>query len=284
MSLATTLDREAIFASAASLPDAPQIMARLYRLLLDCNSGLRAITELLKRDPALTLRIVRIANSPAYGAGGVGNIEEALTRVGFGEVYRLVGTASNDSLGRDGLRCYGFSADAYQRHNLYSALVAERLALATGLDPRAAYTAGLLRRIGQLLLDVIGRKSLAPSAHFPESGSGRAVDWERAQFGVSHYEVAGALLTEWGFPEEIVAAVEHGHGDGGPMSPLGRVIDLTDNIVRIAGFGLCSDESEWGIPGEKLAAVGIDHNTARRVQADALALLQAIQQSQKAAA
>jgi HD-like signal output (HDOD) protein len=281
MSFATSLDREAIIASAAQLPAAPQIMARLYRLLLDFNAGLHAIADLLKRDPALTARIIRIANSPAYGSGGVGSIEDALQRVGFGEVYRLVGSASNASLGEKGLRCYGFGGEAFRRHNLFSALVAERLADAAGLDARSAYTAGLLRRIGQLLLDEIGREQLPTAATFVECGAGRAIEWERRTFGVTHYAVAGILLADWGFPEDIVAAVEHGHSEGGQVSRLGRVIDLTDNIVRIAGFGLTADESEWGVPQEKLEALGLTHEKVKAVQADALARLEVLEGAHK---
>ena len=270
MSLAKILDREAMIASSATLPAAPQIMARLYKLLLDYNSGLRTIADLLKRDPALTARIIRISNSPAYGAGGVGSIEDALQRVGFGEIYRLVGCASNESVGREGLRCYGFSGDAFRRHNLYCALVAEQLATTVGLDGRSAYTAGLLRGIGLLLLDGIGRAELSASATFAETGAGRVVDWELSTFGVSHHEVAGVLLSEWGFPDEIVHAVEQVHSVSGEKSALARVIDLTDNIVRLAGFALSADESEWGIPQEKLAALGITHEQAERARADAL--------------
>ncbi len=280
MILSNTLDREAIISASVSLPAAPQIMARLYKLLIDCNSGLNKITDLLKRDPALTARIIRIANSSAYGSeAGIGTIEEALQRVGYGEVYNLVGTATNESVGKGGLRCYGFSGDAFRRHNLFSALVAEQLAGAVGVDARSAYTAGLLRCIGQLLLDTIAKEKIPASATFAEIGAGRVVDWERETFGVSHYEVAGALLSEWGFPEEIILAVEHGHGDATSMSPLGRVIDLTDNIVRLAGFGFSTDESEWGLPSASLEALGISHEVATQAQAQALARFRTIEQA-----
>ncbi len=281
MTLGTTLDKAAIIAASAALPAAPQIMASLYKLLLDYNSGLRAITDLLKRDPALTVRIIRIANSLAYGKGGIGSIEEALQRVGFGEVYRLVGSATTESVGREGLRCYGFSGEAFRRHNLLSALAAEQLAMVVGADARSAYTAGLLRGIGRLLLDGLGCSRLPASESFVESGAGKSVEWERRTFGVSHHEVAGVLLAEWGFPTEIVHAVEHRHGEGGEMSRLGRVIDLTDNIVRLAGFALAPDESEWGLPQEKLAALGISHEVAEQVRADALQRMKMVEESMR---
>lgn len=277
MTTATALTREAIVASAGSLPAAPQVMARLYTLLLDFNAGLKSIADLLKRDLALTTRVIRIANSPAFGSVGVGTIEEALQRVGYGEVYRLVGLAANASLAETQLRCYGFTNERYRRHNLFSALVAEQLAPRVCVDARSAYTAGLLRRIGQLLLDRAGRGRIGPHATFAEAGQGRLVEWERQHFGTDHYVVAGVLLEEWKFPAAIVEAVRHAHGDGGELSPLGQVIDLTDNIVRFAGFGLSTDESEWGLPSEKIEALGMDLETVKQAQTDALARLMAVE-------
>ena len=86
----TSISDEKILTAAKSLPVAPQIMARLHKMLLDSNSGLPEIATLLKRDVSLTTRIIRIANSPAYKGGGLGTIEEALQRVGFGEVVALL--------------------------------------------------------------------------------------------------------------------------------------------------------------------------------------------------
>ncbi len=284
MNTPAPLTPSSILSAADRLPSAPRVMARLYRLLLDYNSGLRGICDLLKTDPALSLRVIRIANSPAYGAVGIGTLEEALGRVGFGEVYRLVGVASNEGLAAEGLRCYGFSAEAFQRHNLLSALIAERLAQATRADAPSAYTAGLLRRIGQLLLDQVGRGRLQPEAYFTTVGAGRAAEWEKNTFGVDHYEVAALLLGEWGFPDEIVAAVAHAHGAAGEMTRLGRVVELTDNLVRLAGHGLTSDEAEWGVPQDKLSALGIDHDTALQIKAEALEQLEALRAPARAAA
>lgn len=267
-----TLSREKILSTAAELPAAPQIMGRLYQLLVRPNSGMSAIAELIKRDPALTSRVIRISNSPTYGSVGIGSIEEALQRVGFGEVYRLVGSAANAGLVQRKLTCYGHDGDRFRRHNLLSALIAERLARHLRLDARMAYTAGLLRQIGQLILNRVGEQAGLTGETFVESGRGRLVEWERGIFGISHYEVGGLLIAEWGFPTDIIEAVAHDHSESGDqLSPLARVIDLTDNIVRLAGFGLSSDESEWGIPSEKLAALTLDAERVQLIQEGALA-------------
>lgn len=50
----TPISDEKILTAAKSLPVAPQIMARLHKMLLDSNSGLPEIATLLKRDVSLT--------------------------------------------------------------------------------------------------------------------------------------------------------------------------------------------------------------------------------------
>ena len=252
-------------------------MARLYTLLLDFHTGLNDIANLLRRDPALTSRMIRIANSPAFGSEGIGTIEEALQRVGFGEVYRLVGMAANASFSVHNLNCYGFSADLYRRHNLLTALVAEQLAPHACLDARSAYTVGLLRRIGQISLNHLGRAKIAPSAAFIRSPTGKLVEWEHQHFGIDHHEVTGVLLAEWKFPVPIVEAVRYSHGSKNQLSPLGQIIDLTDNIVHLAGFGLSRDVAGVELPAEKIKAMGLTLDVVNAAQESALAKFSAME-------
>lgn len=267
---------EKILNAAKSLPVAPQIMARLHKMLLDSNSGLPEIATLLKRDVSLTTRIIRIANSPAYNGGGLGTIEEALQRVGFGEVFRLVGVAANASLADAQLGFYGYSGDLFRSNNLCTALVIERIAIKTRNDPRVAYTAGLLRGIGQLLLDRIARDTLSPSQKFKEIGGGRLKQWELVCFGTTHQDVARLVLTQWGFPERVVETACFDSTQGAPETPLTHAIKLAASIVRIAGFGLEGEDTAWGIPHEELAATGLSMDDVTLIRTEALAAMQAL--------
>jgi HD-like signal output (HDOD) protein len=273
----TTLSEERLIATAKLLPAAPQIMARLHKMLLDSNSGMTEIAALLKRDIALTSRIIRIANSPAYNGGGLGTIEEALQRVGFSEVFRLVGVVANATLTDANLRCYGYAAETFRSHCLCTALVAEGVAKHTGMDSRLAYTAGLLGGIGCILLDRIGRDSMGAAETFPVAGHGHLAEWERQTFGLSHHEVAGRLLREWDFPEAVVKAVSHDASLAEPATPLGKNLQLTQCIVRLAGFGLSGEDGEWGVPHEKLVAVGLSNDEATLIREEAVTAMRTFQ-------
>lgn len=274
----TCYSEQNLIDAAKSLPAAPQIMARLHKMLLDTNSGMAEIAALLKRDITLTSRIIRVANSAAYKGGGLGTIEEALQRVGFAEVFRLVGVVANATLTDARLRCYGYEAEAFRAHCLCMALVAEGVAKQTGMDSRLAYTTGLLSGIGCILLDRVGRDTLDAAETFPESGHGRMAEWERRIFGLTHFEVAGRLLREWEFPEAVVKAVSYDVSLPEPVTPLGKNLQLSQCIVRIAGFGLAGEEGEWGITSEKLAESGLTMDEVSRIREEAVAAMKSFQE------
>jgi len=273
----TSLTPEKIIQVGQALPPAPRIMAGLHKMLLDSKSGLSEIAQLLKRDVSLTTRIIRIANSPAYNGGGLGSIEEAVQRVGFGEIFRLVGVAANAALADQVLKCYGYTSEKFLQHNLCNALMAEGIARRTKKDTRLAYTAGLLRCIGQLLLDRIGRDQLGSADMFPEARGMKVLDWEMQTFGLNHFQVSRILLREWDFPQDVISAVCHYAGSGEQPTPLTPVLDLSEFMVNFAGYGLQGEETTWGIPSEQLEANRLDIQDTEAISRDALATLKTLQ-------
>src|SRR5206468_5353363 len=121
--------REALLHVVKNLPTAPRILAQLGQLLLDPNSDLSDVVELLKHDTGLTARVIRVSNSPVYGGGSrAGSLDEALLRVGFNEVYRLVGLAAVAQMSDDNLRQYGISGIRFRENSLFVAFLVEAMA------------------------------------------------------------------------------------------------------------------------------------------------------------
>lgn len=85
---------------AQQLPVSPQILLKLSVLIDNLNCTLEEIAVLLRRDATLAARLIRISNSAAYGGNdsSVSSVEEAVSRVGFTEVYRLTGLAAASQL------------------------------------------------------------------------------------------------------------------------------------------------------------------------------------------
>src|ERR1044071_2825051 len=125
--IASSPGPDALLRAVRSLPSAPQILARVGRMIADPNSDLANITDLLKRDPALTASVVRISNSVVYApAEPCGSLEEAITRLGFAELYRVIAFAMAAQLCPQALPFYGQTGAQFRENALLTALVMEQ--------------------------------------------------------------------------------------------------------------------------------------------------------------
>jgi HD-like signal output (HDOD) protein len=252
---AVTLSPDRLLDLANRLPAAPQIMAQLNRLLHDPNADLEQVGALLRRDASLAARIVRVANSAAYrGEMGVASVEEALQRVGFSEVYRLAGIAAVNQLGETPMGAYGLSAELLGRNTLFTALACESLARRAGADPRTAYTVGLFRSIGKLVLGSGARQ--VPGPDFTDCPGFTLEAWEQVRFGITSPEVGSIVLKVWGFADVILAGVlEQYFSD--PLAPnhqMAALVNLASALAAREGHGIPGEEPAW-VPGPmKLAS------------------------------
>jgi HD-like signal output (HDOD) protein len=238
-----------------TMPSAPQILARIGNLMLSMDAELDDITALIKRDAALTARIIRISNTAAYNMGSpFASLEEALARVGLAEAYRLTGFAAIAQVSDSSLYRYNVSGAQLRENSLLTALVIEALARPAGVDARAAYTAGLLRSMGKLALDRLTRDR----AYDGGGGiRGALADWETGFIGLNNCEAAAIILEEWRFPESTVAAIRDHYLP--PLDgSLAALLNLAAGAAERSGYRLPGELCYWTISPEKLSAAGVD--------------------------
>ncbi len=257
--IATPISREMLLHVVKVLPAAPQILAQLGRLLLDMRTDLSDATELLRRDAALTARIIRVANSAVYGTGQPSSsLVEALARVGFKEVYRLTGFAAVAQISDQKLPLYGLSGAQLRENSLLTALIMEALAPAAGLDPRLAYTAGLLRSTGKIALDRMLRDATGPGGFV--GGETGLAEWEIATAGLHNCAAAAIILEEWRFHEDLTAAIRDHYLLEGAGSPLANLLNIAAGEAARSGQGLPGEAGYWEPTPAKRAAAGVDED------------------------
>ena len=258
--LPPALSREKIVEIARTLPADLRVLSKLSELLKDPNSELDAIAALLRRDVALSAKIVRIGNSPMFGGGrSIASAEDAVNCVGFGEVLKLVGTATAGRLSESSLQCYDISAKLLRDNMLYGAFAAEALARPARIDPRVAYNAGLLRSVGLMVLDRAGRRDLATSPLYTPSRWPDYATWETSVFGIASSEVTAILLDEWEFPSELAVAIRAHYlvqpGEAEP--PLAALLNVANGLAQRVSRSFRGEDSWWEITPEKLSAAGL---------------------------
>jgi HD-like signal output (HDOD) protein len=234
------LTRDTIIALGSKLAPAAVTFGRLRLLLQDPGADLEEIVNLIRLDPALTFHVVRMSNSVLFGQRErTDTLEGAVSRVGCLDVYRLVGLAASNQLCQRDLVTYRLKATRLWENAVGTAAAAEVLALPPGGDAGLAYTAGLLRTIGRVIID-----GTASGAIYPGEAEWPLVDeWERKVFGVSSDEVTATLLQHWRFPSEVVDAVR------GCFDPFA---EMASNVSACALNLACGVSARFGLdlPGE----------------------------------
>lgn len=244
---------------AASLPAAPRIFAELGRRLRDPQCPLDDVAELVKRDASLAARLLRVSNSVAFrGEQPTASVEEAVARLGYREIFQLVGFLAGGQLADAALKSYGIEAVELRAHVLKTAIVSEQLAQECGLDERAAYTAGLMRAVGLFVCDRLAQAQV-PAAVWHPVHDGDYLGWEARIFGIGNPEVAAMILGEWRFPDEVVAGIREHYCTQDRKDPpaLACLLNVASTLVADDRGGLPGEIQHWGATPEKLSRLGL---------------------------
>jgi len=197
--------------AAPRLPDIPSLLpssAHLLERMQDELVSLDELAQLIALDPALTSKLLRVANSAFFGMGGrVSLLEEAITVIGLSNTRGFIVA---DVLMKQFRKNPWAQIDlrAYWDHSLCMASVAQILAHRTSLSPSLAFSVGLLHRIGVLILSAQLGPSYLELTQERLSGFEFA-EREREQFRISHTEVGANLLAKWHLPQLMVDAVRN---------------------------------------------------------------------------
>ncbi len=271
---AIALTRENILVHARLLPAAPQVLGGLCELLADANVDLDRIAAEIRLEPALAARVLRVSNSAAFSGGQrIGSVDEAVTRVGFGEVLQLVGAATVAGVVDRELSCYGISADRLRETMLLHGLAAEALAARAGLDSRDAYSAGLLRAVGMMVVDHAGRLVLKAAEAFDPARHATYAAWEEERFGVTGMEAAALVFESWQFPPQLANAMRQ-HlrvDDEAAVDRFSLILHLAGGIVAERKLALPGESSCWNVTPARLEAAGLDEEQYLRASNQAAA-------------
>jgi putative nucleotidyltransferase with HDIG domain len=194
------------------LPSLPQVLVGISKVASDPKSSADDLANMILNDQALTLKVLRIANSAHYAmySQRITTVSKAVVLLGFqtvkaialgAEMYRLLST-----LVKAGKILERFWKDAISVA-VASQEIGRLLGVATAEE---AFVAGLLHDIGKLIL-AQHNPEMAREIYSLELPGQALLDAETAAFGVNHAEIGGELARRWELPPEIRSAMEDHH-------------------------------------------------------------------------
>lgn len=233
--------------AATKLPSSPRIFGKLSTMLRDTQTDLSDITELVHADSALTASVLRLSNSAMYSVGlAVDSLDEAINRVGFRELYRLVGFAASQQLFAENNATYNITGTELWENSLACGIGMEVFARKTGYDDQEAYTIGLLRNMGKMVIDYCVKGNPA-YPNFSRDSELPLIEWEQNNFGITNPTVAGFILSSWNFSEETAHTIQYQYEpEEAPRKlPLIHLLNLANGVAERIGKGLPGESSYW---------------------------------------
>lgn len=210
-----------------AIPPRRALAARVLRIAARDSGSAVDIARVIQADPALTARVLWLANSPAYGkAGQVASARHAVLVLGIDLANAIAVSAAFGALDATG----DGAGEQPWRHVIATACAAAIVAPTVGVSGSEAFSAGLLHDVGATVL--ARRDPAAFAAAMASPSMANQVASEIASFGVTHAEEGARLLDSWGFPGHFVEAVScHQHGVEAPRHALGLVVRLAEAIA-----------------------------------------------------
>ena len=237
------------------LPMRPGAAQRVLHMLEDPDLSADDLARVIETDPALSARILRLANSPFFGLGGtVSSASRAVIVLGLSVVRSLaVSTAAGlfDARARQ-------LPQGFWDHAVAVAAGSGVVALHLGVPKSDAFSAGLLHDIGEVLIDRHAPDRAATVRRNAQGDIRKRIAMEQHAFGGDHGEIGATVLATWQLPKAFVDSLRWHHTDpNSHANALAHSVLLGEIIAETAG--VTPPEHQPGIdPGWVMHAVGMD--------------------------
>lgn len=191
----------------------PEITVKIIRIVEDHKSTARDLHDVIRNDPALSAKILKVVNSAFYGLPGqIASVDRAIVLLGLSAIKNIAIAMSMTRMFKGGKTSEGIDGMEVWRHSM---AVAAACRLLTRLQGRPtveeSFLAGLLHDLGLLVerqafavkvVEVVKRYQAAPKPFH---------QIETEIFGADHQAFGMGLANKWRFPRPLRLAIGYHH-------------------------------------------------------------------------
>lgn len=212
-------------------PRLPQVLAQR-----DVDIQYRQLRELLRVDPALAVRVLKVANSAFFGSRSITSIDRALAVLGAVAVAGIAMAARFDGSIAPACTESG-RLQHLRRHSLMTAVAAKRIVARTeGVwDGEGAFVLGLLHDLGWLVHVQIEReRRLRPPEAVTSTPTAELAE---------HALLSAALFAHWQLPAQFIDAARDHHAvpEAGPASVGSALLAVAEQCALHGGDAFGTD-------------------------------------------
>lgn len=212
----------------------PHVVTNLSHLITNDSSTMKDFEEVIKMDPILVVRLLRLVNSPFYGLRQrVDSIGRAVAYLGMKNLHNMAVTDALKNIFQEQEHSQVFSRKKLWLHcaavSICAKMIAERIFGANGDD---AYLCGILHDFGLIVESQVDPKNFLAACEACNDGKSLTIH-EQEFLGTDHCEIGFLLTIDWDMPESIQIAIRDHHLESGEYeaSSLTGIIQIAEYIT-----------------------------------------------------
>ena len=194
-----------------TLPSPPAIAVQILNTVQKEDAALGDLVKIISADPALTGKMLQIANSGFYAVRNeVTSIDRALSVLGT-NIIKNIALSFVIVTDLRGEEQSDFDFDDYWRRSVTSAVAADLLTQQLGQKDDDIFVTALLHNIGMLVIFMHKRGEYSELLHESTISEQSFIRLEQSQYKFDHQQVGTALIKKWGLPESISDPIGYHH-------------------------------------------------------------------------
>ncbi|TWT45339.1 HDOD domain protein [Phycisphaerae bacterium RAS1] len=250
----------------------PEITTRIVQAVEDPKATAHDLHEIVKSDPALATKILKVVNSAFYGLPAqIASLDRAILMLGLSAVKNIALAASLTRLFKAEPLGPQFEPRDLWRHCIAVGVCARMLAESGGCSrPDEAFVAGLVHDMGLLIVqqtfgdklrEVVTRCFSAPTSFCAT---------EQSIIGADHQAFGAALAAKWKFPPALRNVITF-HHDPGALRPefkkLVTEVYVADTLCCQQQCGFWLTAGTQTIPDEMLSLISVERSQLDEIAA-----------------
>jgi putative nucleotidyltransferase with HDIG domain len=195
------------------LPPIPAVMIELLNALGDKDIELRALAQIISKDPLMSMNVLKVSNSAFYRLPNkVTTVDHAVKLLGMKEITGIcIACGAYQSL-KPSQNVETFDYNDFWRHSVATGVVSRRLSQELEiLDHNVLYFLGLLHDVGKVVLDRFVHDAYKAVIQATREENIALREVEQRLIGESHDVVGGWLMEKWKLPSTFVDVAKYHH-------------------------------------------------------------------------
>jgi HD-like signal output (HDOD) protein len=249
----------------------PEITTKIVQVVEDQKATAHDMHEIVRTDPALAAKILKVVNSAFYGLPSqIASLDRAILMLGLSAVKNIALAASLSRLFNADALSDQFGARDLWRHCVAVGVSARLLASAgRSAQTDEAFVAGLVHDMGLIVMQQLFPAKVKEAAERCFNQPQDFCACEEAVIGADHQAFGGALAAKWKFPPGLRYAIAYHHDPRALQPEFRRVastIMLADTLCCQARYGFWISAQTQVVTDELLETVGLGQESVDQVR------------------